>query len=99
MMEGFTEGVGTGDRPGLDGLLRVEPSVDIWADEREVGSSGSTIGPLRCYWALLYRKENPHVCSVYLKLLPDAGHLNLIVLFNYKNVSTVLFVRHMAEWI
>ena len=47
MMEGLTESVGTGDRPGLEELLRVEPSVDTWADEREEGSSSSIIGLLR----------------------------------------------------
>ena len=46
MVEGLTESVGIGDLPGLEELLRVDPSVDTWADGREVGSSRSIIGSM-----------------------------------------------------
>ena len=44
MVEGLTKSVGIWDLPGLGELLRLDPSVDTWADGREMGSSRSTIG-------------------------------------------------------
>ena len=51
-MDGFTESVGTRGLSGPGELLRLDPSVDTWADGREMGSSRSTIGSFGWSWSM-----------------------------------------------